>query len=197
MPISIHGKEYIMVHERIALIHKAYDGNVSIVNEIVKDTEECVIFKSTVTVIKEDGLECKYTGFAQEVKNSTQINTTSPYENCETSAVGRAIGMASIGIDTGMATGNEVINAKSQEDKPITPGQLKYLESLCEEHKIDIKQFDLNDMTLADASTTIDAILKKSHNYKLVADHLDAENVPEVDYMDIDDAELQSYDKPS
>ena len=51
------------------------------------------------------------TGTAYEKENSTFINKTSYIENCETSAVGRALAMCGIGIDTSIASAEEVQNA--------------------------------------------------------------------------------------
>ena len=51
------------------------------------------------------------TGHAYEKEDSTFINKTSFIENCETSAVGRALAMCGIGIDTSVASKEEVENA--------------------------------------------------------------------------------------
>ena len=51
-------------------------------------------------------------------ENSSFINKTSYIENCETSAVGRALGMAGIGIDTAVASAEEVQNAINNQNKP-------------------------------------------------------------------------------
>ena len=44
------------------------------------------------------------------------INKTSYIENCETSAVGRALGMCGIGIDTSIASYDEVATAIAQQE---------------------------------------------------------------------------------
>ena len=51
------------------------------------------------------------TGFAQEKENSSFINKTSYIENCETSAIGRALGMCGYGVDVSVASAEEVQNA--------------------------------------------------------------------------------------
>ena len=57
-------------------------------------------------------------GYAQEKESSSFINKTSFIENCETSAVGRALGMCGFGIDTSIASYEEVQNAiNNQGDK--------------------------------------------------------------------------------
>ena len=75
------------------------------------------------------------TGTAYEKENSTFINKTSYIENCETSAVGRALGMCGFGIDTSVASAEEVQNAMANQkkeekatvskDTKITPTQIK------------------------------------------------------------------------
>ena len=62
------------------------------------------------------------TGTAYEKENSTFINKTSYIENCETSAVGRALGMAGFGIDTSVRSAEEMLNADLQqnENEPIS-----------------------------------------------------------------------------
>ena len=67
-------------------------------------------------------------GTAEEIRNSNNINKTSAVENAETSSVGRSLGFLSIGIDTSIASYNEVANAVTQQkDKPktIPPVNLK------------------------------------------------------------------------
>ena len=57
------------------------------------------------------------TGYAYEKEGSTFINKTSYIENCETSAIGRALGIFGIGIDGSVASAEEVRNAKANQPK--------------------------------------------------------------------------------
>lgn len=59
-------------------------------------------------------------GEAYEKNGSSFINKTSYIENCDTSATGRALGMAGIGIDTSIASFEEVANAIQQQDSEKT-----------------------------------------------------------------------------
>ena len=56
-------------------------------------------------------------GLAEESKGSTFINKTSYVENCETSAWGRALGNLGIGLDTSVASADEVKNAIANQGK--------------------------------------------------------------------------------
>ena len=55
-------------------------------------------------------------GHAHETQGSSNINKTSYVENCETSAIGRALAMMGIGIDTSIASANEVNEAIAKQD---------------------------------------------------------------------------------
>ena len=57
-------------------------------------------------------------GHASEDKNSSYINKTSYIENCETSAIGRCLGIYGIGVCGSIASADEVINAINQQQQP-------------------------------------------------------------------------------
>ena len=60
------------------------------------------------------------TGTAYEKEESSFINQTSYIENCETSAVGRALAMLGIGIEKSIASAEEVSNAVLNQDDEVT-----------------------------------------------------------------------------
>jgi len=113
MPVKIHGKDYRTVAERVELFHQNHkQSEKSITTEILHNDESTVMMKTTVTVG-----ESTYTGHAVEVYNSSMINKTSALENCETSAIGRALASAGLG-GTEFASADEVTNAIAQQNKP-------------------------------------------------------------------------------
>ena len=62
-------------------------------------------------------------------KGSSNINKTSYVENCETSAIGRALAMLGIGIDTSIASANEVSDAIAKQEnasnaKPVKTNKM-------------------------------------------------------------------------
>ena len=63
---------------------------------------------------------------AQEYRDSSYINKTSFLENGFTSALGRALGYLGIGLDTSIASADEVGNAVSNQDNKswLTENQL-------------------------------------------------------------------------
>ena len=110
MPVTIHGKEYKTVAERVTEIHTTNkDKPLSIETDLVSWAEGVVIFKATVTT--GGGV---FTGYAYEHEGSSQINKTSALENCETSSIGRAVAAAGYS-GTEYASANEVQNAISQQ----------------------------------------------------------------------------------
>ena len=156
MPINIHGKEYVTVAERIQMLHESGLTEISLNTEILHDDEKSIVMKATLDA---DGNS--YTGIAQEIKGSTNINKTSAYENCETSAVGRCLGFAGYGAVESIASADEVANAVSQQ-KPefATPNQVKYIKSLCQEKNIEVPDEKFDNMTKADAARTIEKLIK-------------------------------------
>lgn len=68
-------------------------------------------------IIKDENEKVLAKAHAYEKENSTFINKTSYIENCCTSATGRALGYLGIGIDTSVASAEEVQNAILQQDE--------------------------------------------------------------------------------
>ncbi len=110
---NIKGKEYAEVNQRIKAFRMVYPEG-SIETEMLSNENGICIFKASVwnkDIILGEGT-------AYEKENSSFINKTSYIENCETSAVGRALGMAGFGgIDTSVASAEEVANAIQQQDQ--------------------------------------------------------------------------------
>ncbi len=110
----------------------------SIETEMISNDSGTCIFKATVYGTSDIGKFVLGIGTAYEKEGSSFINKTSYIENCETSAVGRALGMAGIGIDTSVASFEEVANAiqQQEEDKIITKTQEQSLDKAIENRKI-------------------------------------------------------------
>jgi hypothetical protein len=128
---NIKGKDYVEVNQRVLYFRNEakYEGW-SIHNEIIAvDSESCIIKCSVLD--KEHRLISS--AHAQEDRTSSHINKTSYIENCETSAVGRALAMLGIGIETSIASSNEVAMAIAKQDasasvptaKPSVKPQIK------------------------------------------------------------------------
>lgn len=117
---NIKGKEYVEVNQRLLYFRneKKYEGWSIETAFLVLDSESCV----AQTTISDNEGRVIAQGTAQEDKSSSYINKTSYIENCETSAVGRALAMLGIGIETSIASSNEVSMAiAKQEVKKAAP----------------------------------------------------------------------------
>lgn len=111
--IDVKGKNYAMVASRIQGFRKLCP-NGSIATEIVDMRDGVVTMRATVR--DEEG-HILGTGFAQEKESSSYINKTSYIENCETSAVGRALGMLGIGSEEQMTSAEELVNAITNQGR--------------------------------------------------------------------------------
>tara|TARA_R110000744_G_C19285538_1_gene554074 strand:+ start:348 stop:863 length:516 start_codon:yes stop_codon:yes gene_type:complete len=118
------------VAERINDMHAACKGVYSLTTELVKWEGDIVVMCATL-VIPERGT---FTGHAYESSKTTQINKTSHLENCETSAIGRALAAAGYG-GTEYATANEVQNAIHQQDTKSKAGATGNKEELTDQSK--------------------------------------------------------------
>lgn len=104
---NVQGKDYAEVNQRIKAFRSLCPGG-AILTEMLSCENGVCIFKATVC---DEDMRVLGTGTAYEKEGSSFINKTSYIENCETSAVGRALGMCGFGIDTSIASSEEVQNA--------------------------------------------------------------------------------------
>lgn len=116
---DIKGTDYVEVNERVKAFRKLFPEG-TIETELIEDEEEgegekrhkrC-IFKA---VAKNEEGKVLATGHAYETEGSSFINKTSYLENCETSAVGRCLGMLGIGIDAAICSYEEKANADAHQ----------------------------------------------------------------------------------
>ncbi len=122
--VNIKGKEYITVNERLIHFRKeaAYKGW-RIIEDLISLDDKEGVFKATI--LDPDGNEM-VSAHAQEYRDSSYINKTSFLENGFTSALGRALGYLGIGLDTSIASADEVGNAVANQDNKswLTENQL-------------------------------------------------------------------------
>lgn len=112
--IKLGTKGYAQVNERIKAYRKVYpSGSISTYIDEIKD--DYVRIKANVTD-EQDRLIA--TGTASEKLTGDgkkdYINVSSMIENCETSAVGRALGFAGFGVDTSVASAEDMERAKEK-----------------------------------------------------------------------------------
>lgn len=110
--VDIKGKDYAEVNQRIKAFRMVYPQG-SIRTEMLSNENGVCVFRATVW---DDTNTLLATGHAYEKEDSTFINKTSYIENCETSAIGRALGMAGFGIDVSVASAEEIQNAMANQE---------------------------------------------------------------------------------
>ena len=113
--VNIHGKEYKTAAKRVDEFRKEHGTKLAIITSIVSIDEKMVVMKAEIS---DENLRVIATGFAEENRQASQINRTSALENCETSAIGRAL--ANFGLGGGeYASADEVANAINQQSQPV------------------------------------------------------------------------------
>lgn len=110
--INIKGKEYVPVVERVKEAH-AQDKGISITTEVIGDTEDRVSVKATV-ILK----GFIFTGHSSASKTEGMMKDVA-LEVAETSAIGRALGFANIGLLDGIASADEMRKARKNDNKSI------------------------------------------------------------------------------
>lgn len=126
--INIKGKEYVPVVERVKELYRLYPAaDIDIKTEIVSSDEKRVVVKATVQVthiIKEhdDGFVFQVTGHSQAEWGKGMMGGVA-LEVAETSAIGRALGFANIGLIDGIASADEMrkVGKSLPEDNEDVP----------------------------------------------------------------------------
>lgn len=101
--ITIHGKNYVTVAERVQGLHKEFGKDIELTTEVLFQAP--VVVKATLKTPR--GI---FTGISAANPNKS-IEKMSPYEVAETSAVGRALGFAGYGAVDSIASADEMIKA--------------------------------------------------------------------------------------
>ena len=111
---NIRGKQYVEVNERIKFFRQEEEyKNWTISTDFtIMDDDKCVC----KAIIADTSQRVISVGHAHEDRAGSAINKTSYVENCETSAIGRALAMMGIGIDTSIASANEVTEAIAKQE---------------------------------------------------------------------------------
>ena len=157
---NIKGKQYVEVNERIKFFRQETQyKNWGIVTDFpVLDSEQAMCRCSIVTP---EGVVVAQ-GHAHEERSASNINKTSYVENCETSAIGRALAMLGIGIDTSVASANEVEDAIAKQQALVDNPQVQKLSK-----KLDAPVENIMDKavgyikTQTDKRKAYDAVIKK------------------------------------
>ena len=133
---------YAPVHERVTAFRKIWPHGL-IKTKIVQDDGKRAVVEARVY---DDQTFLIATGHAYEDKESSLVNQNSYLENCETSAVGRALGMLGLlGVNGEIASADEMAQVeaiwerKKQEElkaKALTPERVSAFRSYIEENHL-------------------------------------------------------------
>lgn len=133
---DIKGKAYCEVNQRLKAYRMLYP-NGSIETEMISNENGICVFRAYVY---DENKNLLATGTAYEKESSSFINKTSYIENCETSALGRALGMCGFGIDTSIASADEVNNAIANQSTQNNNEKLQLMVQL--NHLVQVKKVD-------------------------------------------------------
>ena len=112
--VNLKGKQYYTVARRVHDFRAACsiaDGW-ALVSSLVSIDGEVVIMRGAV--VDPQGREVAV-GYAEERRSNRGVNSTSALENCETSALGRALAAAGYGGSGQYASADELANALHQQ----------------------------------------------------------------------------------
>jgi len=99
---------------------------------IIHIDDECVRMRVEIGWIDDsDHFHLTASAHAEEYRNASEINATSALENCETSALGRALAFVGFGSADSIASAEEVIGAKAASSAfaETKPGALILLQN--------------------------------------------------------------------
>lgn len=132
----IKGKNYAEVPQRVKAFRMLHpNGGIS--TELVSNDNGVAVFKATAF---DEAGNILGVGHAYEKEGNGFINKESYIENCETSAVGRALGFVGLGIDTSICSAEELQNAMLNQTEKISKDQIKKLLMLAEDKGVPIDE---------------------------------------------------------
>jgi hypothetical protein len=132
----IKGRQYAEVPQRVKAFRMLHpNGGIS--TELVSNDNGVAVFKATAF---DEAGNILGVGHAYEKEGNGFINKESYIENCETSAVGRALGFVGLGIDTSICSAEELQNAMLNQTEKISKDQIKKLLMLAEDKGVPIDE---------------------------------------------------------
>ena len=177
MPVNIHGNDYYTVAERMVEFNK-HCPNGSIRTEILCSPDvihNCKrwVVKAIIVIDMVERPDMEFTAHAEEVVGSSNINRASALENCETSAIGRALGFAGFLNDGGgIPTAEDIQTHQMQVADTLTAPQKRKLDTMSRSKAFTdaqtkkIKQFIDSNPLRVDAEEKIKALQPKIDEYE-------------------------------
>ena len=168
--INLKGKEYLQVVHRVNLFRENYGLAYTIDTEILADDGKRVLM---VAYIKDNDGRVIGKGHAEEIRNVGPVNRTSAVENCETSAIGRAL--ANIGLaGNEYASAFEIGNIDNKEKAKASQEEAEKasVNEVAEPHPDDIKMIETTAEILLESleGSTLDGLRENWASNKQVLD---------------------------
>jgi hypothetical protein len=116
--MSFNPADYAEVAERLPLFWKDCPRG-RIITEIVVDDGQRLVIRAELYADIGDTVPTT-TGFAEEIRGSSMVNKTSALENCETSAIGRALANYQYQGSKKRASLEEMVKVYRQGEQPQT-----------------------------------------------------------------------------
>lgn len=116
--MSFNPADYAEVAERLPLFWKDCPRG-RIITEIVVDDGQRIVIRAELYADIADTVPTT-TGFAEEIRGSSMVNKTSALENCETSAIGRALANYQYQGSKKRASLEEMVKVYRQGEQPQT-----------------------------------------------------------------------------
>jgi hypothetical protein len=116
--MSFNPADYAEVAERLPLFWKDCPRG-RIITEIVVDDGQRIVIRAELYADIADTVPTT-TGYAEEIRGSSMVNKTSAVENCETSAIGRALANYQYQGSKKRASLEEMVKVYRQGQEPQT-----------------------------------------------------------------------------
>lgn len=111
-------RKYVLVSDRVVYFNENYP-NGSIQTQLLSEIKDDMVVIKAVVIPDVANPNRFFTGYSQAVWGDGYINQSAALENCETSAVGRALAFLGIGVIDSIASIDEI--NKAQLQKPYQP----------------------------------------------------------------------------
>jgi len=142
-------EDYETVEERLVKFWKEHpDGRIS--TTLVEHTLQRFIVQASVFRTEVDA-QAWTTGFAEETVSTRGVNSTSALENCETSAIGRALANAGYVTKGKRPSREEMSKVKAAEPKP-------FAEKLADKITMPVEDDPWSTKAVAEAPTAAEAV---------------------------------------
>lgn len=156
--IKFKDKDYVLVKDRVIAFNED-NQNGSIRTTLISQPQDEMVIINAIVIPDVSNPDRYFTGYSQATWGEGYINKTAALENCETSAIGRALASMGYGVLESLASADEIFKAVGQADisEKATDKQIR---AIC----IGLTKFGISD------EYTMDTKLKVGNSEIMVKD---------------------------